>query len=383
MQPKWLFGFALGIVMTACSSTETIGSGSEATGGTGGGGAERAGGAGGGTGGSGFSAGTGGHSADGLSQSGSSGTAPVAASACTTELVATDATSFSVLGEGGFDIDYVQPNVELTFDWSGLAHNLAGDPLDPQTDIDELLVGLAHLSLADLAQHLTDGNLASSDLDVVLELQTEEARTTASTFDLTPTGSSTPPSRDALLAYFDAEAYPPATHTYFAMASHGTDIGFGVQAYTLFYLDSTTSETAIPIRDPFRSQAVYTSPPDSPRPTVPLGIAGIDVDFSQLTHDTYGRPITAQDVTRVELIETSTPLGGANLHELFAVNRDHVWHRTLSHETSVNLSTLTDDDGNAFGGLETNGYGWILQLYDGGLVPLTAYLAVLSPGCSP
>jgi hypothetical protein len=384
MQSKWLFGFALGSVLTACSSTESIGSGSEPMGGTGGGAAERAGTTGGDAAGVGRSEETGGNSAGGSSPSGSSGTtpAPVAASGCTTEIVATEGTSYGVKGEGAFEIDYVKPSSELTFDWSALAHNLAGEPLDPQADIDELLVGLARLSVSELIQHFTDGNLAQSDLDVVLELPTEEARTTASTFDLNPVGGSTRLSPEALLTYFDANQYPPATHTYFAMVSHGTDVGFGVQAYTLFSLDPTTAVTTVPILDPKGSLAVYTSPPDTPNPVVPVGVAGIDIDFSQLTHDTRGRAISSQDITKVEVIMTSTPLVGTNLNSLFSATRDHVWHRSLSNESTVNLATLTDDEGMPFGGFE-RGYGWLLELHDDGLVPLLAYLAVLSPGCDP
>ncbi len=382
MQSKWLRGALHGlaiVTLVGCTGTEAIGGG-DASGGSGGSGT----GGGGGTGGLGISAGTGGNSTDGPSESGGSETTPaeLTGNDCTTELVATDATSYGVKGEGSFEIQYLKPGSELSFDWSGLAHNLAGDPLDAEADIDDLVVGLAHLSLSELIQRFTDGNVTQSDLDVVWELRTEEARTTASAFELNPVGGSTMLSHAALLAYFDVNEYPPATHTYFAMASHGTDVGFGVQAYTLFYLDPTATETTVSIVDPTMSLAVYTSPPDSPRPMVPVGVAGIDVDFGQLTHDTRGRAITGQDITKVELIVTSTPLAGVNLNALLAASRDHVWHRSLSNETSVNLSTLTDDDGVPFGGFE-RGYGWLLELHDGGLVPSLAYLVVLSPGCEP
>jgi hypothetical protein len=50
----------------------------------------------------------------------------------------------------------------------------------------------------------------------------------------------------------------------------------------------------------------------------------------------------------------------------------------LSDDTSVDLSTLTDDAGDAFTGIDAD-HRWLFELYDDSLMPAPAYLLELTP----
>jgi len=59
---------------------------------------------------------------------------------------------------------------------------------------------------------------------------------------------------------------------------------------------------------------------------------------------------------------TSATLGSADARAV-DVPKDHVWQRSLSDDTSVDLSTLTDDTGDAFTGIDAD-HRWLFELYD-------------------
>lgn len=310
---------------------------------------------------------------------GSAGMTPGLASTCVTALVATNETSYTVRAGEALAFFNVEPNSELTIDWSGLTQNLAGDAIDPQADIAEVLVGLTHLSPFELSNRLVDNQLDASDLEIIWERPTEAALSSTSTFDLVPIGSGAKQSEAALLGYFDPSAYPPDSHSYFALVSQGTAIGFGVQALALFGLNPNSTETLVTLDDASAKINPTTSPPLTPDPVVPVGVASITLDFEQLTEDTRGSAITWQNIRSAEIIMTSADLGGGARTTLLGVPREHVWQATTTG-SSIDLATLKDADGNAFTGADQE-HGWLLVLYDDNLLPIPAYLVVLNPAC--
>jgi hypothetical protein len=381
MQAKWLVGSALAVVLTACSSTENIGSGSGTTGGTGGGAGLGAGGTGGGadTNGGGFGGkrtanGTGGSPAISMDR-------PEDPSRPSCRVLgATDDNGYKITVSSAVVSFSVKPSSELTIDWSALGHNLAGDPIDPRADIDDLVVGLVDAQASVLEQLLVDDEVGQAQLVAVWEAQTGEARTAASTFDLVPLNGVKQSQAD-LLGYFEADAVPEG-QSYFVMVSKGTTVGSGVQAFTVFSLDEASSDTTITLTDDLTTVIRGTYPPILPDPSIPAGIAGITLDFDQLDHDARGRAISWQNIVKVEVIMTSADASSGRRNGLLDLPRDHVWQAPLDTVASVNLATLIDAEGNAFAGVDQE-HGWLLALYDDrSLLPVPAYLVVLDPDCT-
>jgi hypothetical protein len=385
----------LAVVLTACSGTESIGSGDETTGGSGGSGGSAGLGSGGtsGTGGtetngSGGSAlsdgsgglgetGTGGAPADSGIAEGSGGSA---GRSCVTRIVATDDNGYKITVDTTVELFTVKPSSELTIDWSGLGHDLAGDPLDPRADIDDVVVGLVNVPAFKVGQQLIEGEVTQSELAILWESRTGESRTVASTFDLAPIGAGMKQSQADLLGYFDAVALPPEANSYFVEVSTGTAVGFGVQAFTVFSLDETSSNTALTLADDTVRITKRTSPPNARDPAVPAGVAGITLDFSQLQQDAEGHAITWQNITKAEVVMTSTDIRAGTRSAVLDASRDHVWRAALNAD-SVDLGTLTDDAGNGFTGIDKE-HGWLLALYEDSLLPVPAYLVELNPNCA-
>lgn len=384
MQARWLIGFTLGLA--ACSGRSVIGSGEIAVQGSGASaGLATAAGTGGAAGGpllTGGSADGGGVTgspaitiATGGEPSDEAGTAP--GSKCSTALVASDDRNYSVTGSRlSLATVHVKPNAELTIDWSRVKHGLAG-PVDAKTGIDAVDLTFVSLPAAEVIDRLNADTLYQQFWRWVLTLPTNEALTSASTLDL-DRGTLT---SDALLAQFDPKKYPPSENSYLVELTNSGAVGVGVQAAALFTLDDASSTTEVRLSDTSATFEYTSALPSSAVRAVPVGTPNISLDFSGLTVDALGRPFNP-NVLSVRVVMTSTELTAENESTLLDLPVSHEWHAVPQSFGKIDLSTLTDDEGNPFNGIDgTN--TWFLELWSDSILPAPAYLILLSPCVNP
>jgi len=374
------------VSLAACSGTEdpepqaTGGAGSGGTGGamagTGGatagtGGAT--GGTGGATGGSGGTAGSGAVAGSG----GSSGSAG-AVTGCNDAIVATAAQNYAFSSTITLPPVGVQPDSELTFDWSTVTEDLLGHPLNPTADVDMVELGLWELTQEELEMKLNADQLKQSDLEVIANLETMNTLTSTTLFNFTSAG--TPLTPDLILPYVNAANYPPDQYTYTVMIATGTALGQGTRLLQAFHLDPASTNTTVNLTDASVNLVWSADLGALTSPEVHAATPGITIDWSGMTVNSMGYPFEPSDITEVlvgHYDETPEELE-AQFLDLEMIHED-MWRGEVLSGTNLNLSALTNEAGATFPGISASGT-WVVALICGECAnPAPWYLTILKP----
>jgi hypothetical protein len=292
----------------------------------------------------------------------------------------------------------VQPKTELSFDWSGVSRDFLGHPVDPKNDITMVSVLSWGLPRTELEEKLNADTLLQKDLTVVpLSIMTngmtagiDAGTTSAKLFQftlngepITENGSIT---REAVLGYFDADDYPPDYTTYTLMAASGDVLGQGTRMIQSFILDKGSTNTEIKMT-PAATQLKWSANIHDLVPSgIPAGEAGITVDWSDsIQKNALGGEFDPTMILHVLVGRYSEDVGQLEKKfldiELIATE---LYRGDVLVGTNIDLSTLTDEDGNTFKGIDSSGT-WLLALQCGVCHnPAPWYLTLLEPmdGCS-
>jgi hypothetical protein len=274
----------------------------------------------------------------------------------------------------------VAANSPLDFDWSSLSHDFVGQSLDPLRDIDMVVLVLWALPKAELEQKLNDDALASSDLEAVVQVYTENSISSANLLDFTSFGSFL--EADILLSYMDPSVYDPSGYSYSVLVATGTTPGEGTRMLVTFELDDAESNTLVEVRDD-SADLTYSVDLDALAPVqVPTGEASLVVDWGSLATNAMGREFVATQIT--EVIVAHYALDVPELEEQFLsleTIADDLWRGDVPAGTELDTSTLLNEAGQPFAGLDDSGT-WVVALMCGGCAnPAPWYLSVLE-GCA-
>jgi hypothetical protein len=300
---------------------------------------------------------------------------PPGAAECVSTLAATEANDYELVPTFGFELTHVAPNVDLTFDWSGVTADLFGKSLDPKLDV-------SHLELSLVNDRGTAGVLAEQFMTLstmtidLLELDTMGSRTRAGTEDL-QVQVRLIPEIDSVLADFDEGAF--YDFPYLLSIASTSVTGNQIRMLAPFVLDGASSNTSVMMSSHSTTLAYATSftglSPVHIRPHDPHEI----LDLSQLATDAFGRAFP-QTLREVRITEHSTSLDdlAADVMDLDTV-AGHVWRAPVGTEKTIDLSTLADDDGQPFRGIDAAGHTWLLALYAHDVIPAPVFLTALEP----
>ncbi len=357
-------------ILTACAAA-TVGCSSEdpqngGNGATGGSGASTGGnaGTGGGSGGSGPTGGTGGTT--------NSCASPAVAQA-------TEASNYSFSSTIMLDVIPVAPDSELSVDWSGVTQDFTEVTLDPVADVNLVSLILWNLSPTELAAKMNDDELQQANVVAPIMYLPMNGETSASMFDFLSAAGTTL-LEEEILQYMDAEAYPPANHTYTAMAASGTVLGKGTRMIQAFQLDPSSTNTEI-VLDSESTGLTYSATLTDLQPIqVPAGSPDITIDWSGMQTNAMGREFASGRVNEALVAKYSlspTELQ-AQFLQLESIH-DGIWRGSIATGASVDLSTLTDDSGAAFPGIDDTST-WVVALMCGNCTnPAPWYLTILEP----
>ena len=259
----------------------------------------------------------------------------------------------------------VAARTDLTFDWSAVTMDFVGQAVDPLADVDMVTLILWNLSSAEFATKLNDDALVQNDFEALIMFYTNNAATSASASQFTSFGNPVP--NDYLMDVLDPNAYDPATHIYTVMVVTGTTAGVGTRMVQAFTVDANSSNTQVALTSD-STQLTYSADITSLTPLgVPAGDAGIALDWGGMTSNAMGREFVTTQITDVQLAHYSmTP---AELQDQFLglldpTTADQMWTGSVPSGTSVVLSSLTDEGGQPFSGIDDTGT-WIVALFCG------------------
>ncbi len=325
---------------------------------------------------------------DGGSGGGSSGEGPSedgplipAESACSTgaardlggnlPIVAAQANNYSFSSVLSFPPTTVAPGRELSFDWSGLAHDFLGHELDALAEIDTVTLILWRMTEQELQMKLNDDALAQRDVAVAATAPTENVRTQVSLFDFgTPGRRPTDPasSPEQILPFLDAAAYAPAEHIYTLMASTGMEIGSGTRMIQSFKLDPASENAEVRMTDASTRLDVMVDLQSLEQTQVPLGEPALTVDWSSMTENALGGEFERNSIGLVAIARYSE--SRAELESKFrslvrydrSIVAERAWTLDVPAGDRATLSSAVDESGASFAGIDADGT-WLLALF--------------------
>jgi hypothetical protein len=301
--------------------------------------------------------------------------------ACVQAITASQASNYSFSSTLSFPPVAVKPDSELSFEWSKAMVDFLGHPLSPVMDVDAVNLMLWTLTQQELETKLNNDELAQRDLAVIASFYTEKKATAANLLQFTSVGMALTPKM--ILPFVNATSYPPDKNIYTLMLTTGTVLGQGTRMIQSFKLDPASTNTHVAV-DSMSTHLQYSSDLSRLQPIyVKPGMAGIAVDWTNMTVNALGNPFVPTDITDIQIGKYSrTP---AELQAKFLdleLIADDMWRAEVPSGTSANLSTLTNSAGSAFTGIDDS-HTWVLALVCGSCAnPAPWYLTLLKP-CSP
>ena len=188
-----------------------------------------------------------------------------------------------------------------------------------------------------------------------------------------------------MLGYLDATVYSPDEYSYIFMVAEGTVFGKGTKMLAFFQPDPEEANTEIRLTD--SSAALdYSVDLTSLSPiAIPPGTPDIVLDWtdedSALGTNAMGAEWIANRITDVKIAHYRS-LDIADLKDRFVdmeLIADEMWTAFLSAGQRVNLATLTNEEGEAFAGIDDTGT-WVISLICGRCThPSPWFLSVLRP----
>lgn len=302
---------------------------------------------------------------------------------CVASIVASETNDYALSTTFQFELTHVAPNVALTFDWSGVTADLLGAELDPKTDID--YVDISMVNDRGAAPRLAEDfmTLSAGAIDW-FALDTMGTRTHVGTEDLQP--QNTPPLPNDVLSIFDGVTF--GGFPYLVSIASTSDAGRETRMFAPFILDWASENTTV-VMTSHSTTLAYAANLSALTPAhVPPNEPQLTLDVTELTTDVYGRasptdvyglafPTTLREVRISEHSAARSDLA-ENVMDLDAV-ADHVWRAPVDTAGVIDLSRLTDSDGQAFPGIDGAEHTWLLALYAHDLIPAPVFLTALEP----
>lgn len=302
--------------------------------------------------------------------SGMGGTAGAGASAqCDApdgKLVITDDTNYALPSTLSVKSAKLKDATDLDFDWSGLKHDLFGRPIDARVDIDLLLISLWSLTPDELTEALQQDNLSPNQSVGVITTYPKDDYTSQHLLGFDYTGNPIP--EGDIWRYFDTKNpdfhYPADTHTFLAIAETGTVLGKGGRMLAFFTLDPAATDTKLTIDD---TSAAVTYDVDLARARpvhVPAATPAVTLNWGKMTTNALGNPYDWNQINDAVVAhftnETLADLENdfLNLESL----AEGWWKGEVPAGKSIDFSTLTNDQGEPFPGIDDQGI-WLAALF--------------------
>lgn len=306
-------------------------------------------------------------------KSSSSGPTPIGSAACmdpSMSVVITDPTNYSLSDSFTLQYDVLQDDYDLVFDWSQLTVDFFGQSVNPATDINTVSISLWNLQPADIEQALKKDNL-NDMLPKMAGIITTYPDGTYTHMDLLNFNElNNPLTPDQIWSRFDTATpdyqYPQDMYTFLAMAQSGTDIGKKPHAVALFNIDPSSTKQQLNLTND-STKLTYSVDLEHAQPMlVPSGLPQLIIDWSLIKKNCLGNDFDGSQITSAAVAHyANKTLPQLQTDFLNLENiADGWWSGDVTMGRSIDLSTLTDTNGNTFPGIDDNGV-WMAALFCG------------------
>ena len=183
---------------------------------------------------------------------------------------------------------------------------------------------------------------------------------------VSPDGSILP--HGTIDGYFDTTQegyqYPQDQYTFMLIAAHGTTAGKDSRMIRFFTLDPDATETELALTDDSMVLNFTTNLATMMPVPVPTGLPNLVVDWENMYENALGNEFVLTKITEV-MVAQYVGQSRAQLDADFLNLREtpaQKWTGEVEEGFSMDLSTLTDDTGAAFTGIDTTGV-WLVALF--------------------
>ncbi len=262
----------------------------------------------------------------------------------------------------------IAPKSGLTIDWSGLSIDLLKHPIDPTSDVVSVVLAVLNLTQADFATQV------NMNVDLVQFNRGAAAfypmagETQVDVYDLVVPGPEmTPIEPEMIDGYLDPAVYPPEQYTFAVLVQDVGDPGHGIRMVQPAYLDPEAVDAYVAVTNESATLS-YTTDLTLVQPVqVPTMNPNITVSWSGM----IGQPNAlgqVWDVRKVdEVMVGHYPFTPAELNERFLDLEqpgvaDRLYRAAVTQGNEWLLSTMTDEAGQPFTGIDNSTGTWILAL---------------------
>lgn len=184
----------------------------------------------------------------------------------------------------------VQAGTDLTLDWSGLMKNLLCHPATPILSLTFAEVNVRNKTQAQLENELAVGTFSTNEIKTYYVLYTKDTTKTAMLSSL----------QDSSKKNFDPTTFTAMADTMYLLAFADTiNINQGVQSMVFLQPDSTSNTTTVTAPDACASNVLTFMASLGTALSVPAG--SYTIDWSKLTHDGFGNPISFSAIDKIEI----------------------------------------------------------------------------------
>jgi len=255
--------------------------------------------------------------------------------------------------EGALDIEStpVAPLTDITFDFSGLQHDLLGHDLDPTSELD-----MASAIVFNLTEDEVEYGLSTGTLDQVH----------VTIFSSQETAGETELLLSNMFLFgndFDIETYlEPDSGAWLLNLAEGTTPGVGTQMAAFFEPVDGETNTVVEVTDSSTILDFTVDLASMTKPAVPADDPALTVDWSGI--ETDGQGIEMADGLVDQVMVGRYDLTVEELEEQFLfieLIAEELYSADVTEGTSLDLTLLQDEDGNTFPGVDDQGT-WLMAL---------------------
>jgi hypothetical protein len=290
----------------------------------------------------------------------------------------------------------VKPMSDLTFNWGGVTKNFLGQTVNAETDLNAIFLLLVSLPAATFEMQLNNDSFSTSSIVIPGPPPSflPTGGVTMTTLYNNFISANGPVDSTMAAMYLDATTYTPSNSTFVIAAQTGTNmIGSGIQMLQSFELDPSSTNTTVNLTNS-STTLTYTANLHSLHPTgVPAATPGLTIDWSQLATNGLGETLSEDGspgtVPRTNIGNaivghyTQTPAQlESQFLDLQTIATD-LYKADIPSGESLDFTTLMDDKGNSFPGVDSNGTWLVALLCTNCRNPAPYYLTVLEPVAQP
>ncbi len=279
----------------------------------------------------------------------------------------------------------VKSRSNIKFSWGNLDEDFLGTPMDPEQDVQALLVSIWEHDAEETKELMNTNLWVMDDFVIPPGMFVTNGELTEANYLEFETTSGSPVTEELLTSLIDPSELSPDETTYSVMVQSGTNPGQDVRMIAMFSVSDDEENEEVVINSDSTKLQFKATLDDMDAIPVPDGVSDIKIDWTDSPiYDSMDQLFDSSTVQRVMVAyyedETLDDLEN-NFLQLEDM-AEKVWSVNHRLGTYENLSNLKDENGDAFEGINDDGLYILALLCESCSNPAPRFLSVLKT-CAP